>query len=99
MGLSSGVYNTGRTARSYFCQVSSVYHASAEVVLCLARQDQAHIHSRCAEPKAEIPPQCSISGRCKARVIIRHTPKTRIACETHVMSRREVYCLPNHWLC
>jgi hypothetical protein len=36
--------------------------------------------------------QRSTSVRCIARVIITYTPSTRIACETHAMSRREVYC-------
>jgi hypothetical protein len=55
---------------------------------------------RCAETRGEIPPlQRSISVRCSARVIIAHTPSTRIACEMHAMGRREVYCPPSHWLC
>jgi hypothetical protein len=55
---------------------------------------------RCAETRGEIPPpQRSISVRCRARVIITHTPSARITCETHAMNRREVYCPPSHWLC
>jgi hypothetical protein len=41
------------------------------------------------------PPQRSISVRCRARVIITHPPSTHIACETHAMNRREVYCPPS----
>ena len=45
---------------------------------------------------ARVPPlQRSVSVPCRAGVIIAPAPSTLIACETHVTSRREVYCPPS----
>jgi len=39
-------------------------------------------------------PQCSVPIPCRAEVITVHAPSTLQACETHITSRRAVYCPP-----